>query len=87
MICIASRIGVIARLNVADRPASTPSGMPTASDMPTAANIRAKVWTLSSQRPSVAKLAKAASVPSAALRPPKRSTTSVPSAVVPDHLR
>ncbi len=87
MICIASSTGVITRLKVDERPASTPSGIPTASESPTAANISANVCTDSSQRPSTAKLTKAASVPRAALRPPNRSTINVPSVAVPDHLR
>ena len=87
MICIASSTGVIAELNRAERPATIPSGTPTTSDMPTAANISEKVRTASSQRPSTAKLTNARKVPSAALRPPKRRTISVPSAAVPDHLR
>src|SRR2546430_558588 len=45
MICMASRNGVIALLNLAERPASTPRGLPTRSDSPTAANISAKGWT------------------------------------------
>ena len=60
--------------------------MPTASESPTAANIRAKVCDASSQSPSTAKLTNAASVPSAAFGPPKRSTISVPSAAVPGPL-
>ena len=87
MICIASRIGVIARLNVADRPASTPSGMPTASDMPTAANISAKVWTLSSQRPSVAKLDEGRERPERRLAAAEAQHDERPERRRPDHLR
>ena len=43
--------------------------MPTRSESPTAANISAKVWTASSQRPSTAKLTNAANVPIAAFTP------------------
>src|SRR5262245_16132869 len=57
--------------------------MPTSSESATAENINANVSMDSSQSPSSPKLANAASTPSAARRPPKRSTTSVPSARVP----
>ena len=78
---------MIARLNLAERPAITPSGMPTRRESETAANIRAKVSTASSQSPSTAKLTNAANVPIAAFTPPKRSTINVPSAAVPGHFR
>ena len=55
MICIASSTGVITRLNRSERPASTPSGIPTSSESATAASISASVSMLSSQSPSVAK--------------------------------
>src|SRR3954463_9252172 len=82
-ICIASSTGVIALLKRHERPASTPTGRPTSSESPTAANTSENVSTDSSHSPSSAKLANAASTPSAARRPPKRSTTSVPSTTVP----
>ena len=53
------------------------------SDSATAESTSANVSTVSSQRPSAAKLANAARTRNAARRPPKRSTTSVPSATVP----
>ena len=83
MICIASRTGVIARWKRSERPASTPSGIPTRSDSATAENISAKVCTLSSHSPIRANERNAASTPSAALRLPKRSATTTPSTVVP----
>ena len=86
MICIASRMGVTIPLKPAERPARTPSGTPTRSDNDTAASISENVCTDSSQNPIVAKLANAARTPSAALRPPKRRTTSVPRATVPAHV-
>ena len=82
-ICIASRIGVIARRNRAERPARIPSGIPTRRERPTEASIRASVSMLSSQRPKSAKVAKADSVIRAARRPPKRSTSATPATVVP----
>ncbi len=83
MICIASRIGVTERRNRSERPASTPSGIPISSESETAAVISANVCTLSSQRPISANDANAAATPSAALRLPKRSTTTIPKAAVP----
>ena len=82
-ICIASSTGVMNRWKRSDRPASTPSGSPIASDSDTDAIVRANVWTLASQRPINANEKNATRTPSAARRPPKRSTTSVPSTVVP----
>ena len=63
-----------------------PSGIPIASERPTDAKVRANVRMLGSQRPIAAKQKNAASTPRAARRPPKRSTTSVPSTVVPAHV-
>ena len=86
MICIASSTGVIARLNRSERPARTPSGMPTASESPTAASISASVCMLSSQSPSAANEAKAPSMISPARRPPKRSDDERRRALVPTHV-
>src|ERR1700694_875942 len=83
MICIASSTGVTARWKRAERPASTPSGIPTASESPTAASVSANVSTLCSQSPIAANEVIAARTINAARRPPKRSTTRVASAVVP----
>ena len=86
-ICIASSSGVIARWNRSERPAATPSGRPIASERATDANVRANVRILGSHRPIAANDTNAASVPSAARRPPKRKTTSTPRAVVPTQVR
>src|SRR5664279_3756213 len=63
-----------------------PSGCPIRSDSETDANVSANVRTTGSHRPIVANNRNAVRTPSAARRPPKRSTTSVPSAVVPTHV-
>ena len=86
MICIASRTGVIARCTRSERPAAIPTGTPIASESATEANVSAKVRMLASQTPSAANDTNAAAVPSAARRPPKRSTIAVPSTVVPTHV-
>src|SRR5581483_6577393 len=86
MICIASSTGVIARWTRSERPAAMPTGTPIASESATEANVSAKVRMLASQTPSAANDTNAAAVPSAARRPPKRSTTAVPSAAVPTHV-
>ena len=52
MICIASRIGVIARWKRSLRPATMPTGTPMRMEISTAALISASVCMLSSQRPS-----------------------------------
>src|SRR6266849_8047915 len=83
MICIASSTGVTTRRNRSERPAQTPSGMPIRSDKLTDAKVSANVRTLGSHTPVAANETNAASTISAARRPPKRSTTRVPSAVVP----
>ena len=79
-------VGVIARRNRAERPATIPSGIPTRRDSPTAASIRASVSMLSSHRPDSAKAANAESVIRAARRPPKRRTSATPAIVVPTHV-
>ncbi len=79
-------MGVTARRNRSERPASTPSGIPISSESETAAVISAKVCTLSSQRPSTANETNAAATPSAARRLPKRSTTTIPNVAVPTHV-
>ena len=66
-----------------ERPAQTPRGTPTTSDRPTATSISANVCMLSSHSPRVANDAKVASMITPARRPPKRSASSVPNAVVP----
>ena len=83
MICIASSTGVITRLKRSERPAITPSGMPTASESATAASISASVSMLSSQSPSVPNDASAPSMISDARSPPKRRASSVAADVVP----
>src|SRR5258705_2700970 len=82
-ICAASSNGGMQRSNRSERPAITPSGIPTSRDSPTAAKISAKVCTLCSQSPISANEANAARTPKACCQRPKRSTTSVPSATVP----
>jgi hypothetical protein len=52
----------------------------------TAAVISASVWMLSSQSPSRANDTNAKNTISAARTPPKRSTISVPAAIVPTHV-
>ena len=82
-ICIASSTGVIARWKRSERPAMTPSGMPTRSESDTAASMSASVCMLGSHRPISANNANAPSTQSAARQPPKRSTISTKAAVVP----
>ena len=72
-ICIASSTGVMARSKRSERPGEMPSGIPTTSESPTAENISASVWMLSSQSPLSANIANAASAQIAARTPPKRS--------------
>ena len=86
MICIASSTGVITRCTRSERPAAIPTGTPIASESATEANVSANVRMLASQTPSAANDTNAAAVPSAARRPPKRSTIAVPSTVVPTHV-
>ena len=86
MICIASSSGVIARWKRSERPASTPSGIPTSSERLTAAIVSENVSMLSCQRPMSANEPSASRTPAAARRPPKRNTISAPSTVVPAHL-
>jgi hypothetical protein len=82
-ICIASSTGVIARWKRSLRPATTPSGKPTASERSTAASMSASVCMLSSQSPISAKDTNAARTISPARQPPKRQTMNVPAAIVP----
>jgi hypothetical protein len=74
---------VIARWKRFERPATIPSGIPTASDRLTAASISASVCRLSPHRPISANEASAPATQAAARHPPKRRTTSVAAAVVP----
>ena len=80
---MASSAGVIARRMRSLRPANSPMGTPIASERSTAADIRASVWMLSSQRPMSAKDTNEANTISAARQPPKRRTMSVLAATTP----
>src|SRR5262245_52173751 len=73
-------------LNRRDRPASTPTGIPTRSESPTAASMSENVSMLSVHSPISANDANAARTPSACFQCPNRATTSVPSATVPTHV-
>ena len=71
------------RLNRLERPAATPSGMPIAIDMPTAASTRASVCMASAHSPDSANVVKATSAQTPARRPPKRQARSVPLTTTP----
>ena len=86
MICIASSTGVTPRSKRSESPARTPSGIPIASERPTAASISASVCMLSTQSPLAANATKAASAQIAARTPPKRSETRTPATVTPTHV-
>ena len=87
MICIPSRIGVIARWTRSLRPATMPTGTPMRIEISTAALMSASVCMLSSQRPSRANDTNAPKTTSAARRPPKRRTIAVPAMITPTSTR